>query len=145
MVSRCLIVAVVVLVLHSLHSAMGQEKTDLDRLQGSWKTTKIEVEGKPPPREFVEKGKFVFKGNTVSIFQGDEVMEEATFVLDSGKKPPTIDLTATVGPGKGKITYGIYRLEGDTLTLCIGDKRPSEFKGQGTAGLLQFKRAKSKK
>jgi uncharacterized protein (TIGR03067 family) len=145
MYSRCLILVALGLMLHSLHNAAGQEKTDIDRIQGSWKTNKVEVEGKPPPPEFVEKGKFVFKGSKVSIFQDDKVTEEATFVLDSAKKPPTIDLTATAGPGKGKITYGIYRLEGDTLTLCIGDKRPSEFKGQGTAGLLQFKRVKSEK
>jgi uncharacterized protein (TIGR03067 family) len=143
MYSRCLIVVTLGLTLHALHIAAEQEKTDVDRIQGAWKTIKVEVEGKPPPPEFVEKGKFVFKGNKVSIFQDDKVTEEATFVLDPAKKPPTIDLTATAGPGKGKVAYGIYRIEGDTLTLCIGDKRPSEFKGQGTAGLLQFKRVKS--
>lgn len=145
MSSRCLIVVSVALMFYLLHHASGQEKTDAARIQGSWKTIKVEVEGKPPPPEFVEKGKFLFEGNKVSIFHDDKVMEEATFVLDSAKKPSTIDLTATAGPGKGKIMYGIYRIEGNTLTLCIGDKRPSEFKGQGTAGLIQLKRVKSEK
>ena len=143
---RCLIVVALSLSLCWLHNAKSQEKkTDSDRIQGSWKIIKVEVEGKPPPAEFVEKGKFVFNGNKVSIYQGDTMMEEATFALDSAKKPPTIDLTATAALGKGKITYGIYRIEGDTLTLCIGDKRPSEFKAQAEVGVLQMKRVKAEK
>jgi uncharacterized protein (TIGR03067 family) len=144
--NRCLIIAAISLSLCLLHNAASQEKkTDSDRIQGSWKIVKVDVEGKAPPAEFVEKGKFVFKGNKVSIYQGDAVMEEATFALDTTKKPPTIDLTATAGPGKGKVAYGIYRIEGDKLTLCIGDKRPSEFKAQGEVGVLQLKRVKSEK
>jgi uncharacterized protein (TIGR03067 family) len=148
MVSRCLIVVAAGLMLYCLDSVLGQEKkADIDRIQGSWKMTKIEVEGKPPPPEYVEKGKFVFKNNNVSIYQDDKVQEQATFVLDSAKRPPMIDFTATEGPGKGKISYGIYRIEGDSLTICMaapGAKRPTEFKGQGKAGVLRFERVKLK-
>jgi uncharacterized protein (TIGR03067 family) len=146
--SRCLITATIVLSLCLLHNAASQEKkTDSDRIQGSWKVVKVDVEGKRPTAELVEKGKFVFKGNKVSVYQGDVVTEEATFALDSTKKPPTIDLTATAGPRKGKvIQQGIYRIEGDTLTLCIGGKRPSEFKAKGDdVALLQLKRVKAEK
>jgi uncharacterized protein (TIGR03067 family) len=147
MLNRCLITAAIGLSLCLLDNAASQEnKTDSDRIQGSWKIVKVNVEGKPPPAEFVEKGKFVFKGTNVSIYQGEAVTEEAIFALDSTKKPPTIDLTATAGPEKGKvIQQGIYRIEGDTLTLCIGGKRPSEFKSLGDVGVLQLKRVNAEK
>ena len=102
------------------------------------------MEGKSVPGEFVEKGRYVFKGNELTIFEGDKNVGKATFTLDPAKKPKTIDMTATEGPGKGKTMYGIYRIEGDTLTLCIGEERPTDFNGAGKAGLVEFKRAKSK-
>src|SRR5262249_54767639 len=138
MYRACLLAVGVGVLLYSLPVASCQEKSDADRIQGAWKIIKVEVEGKPPPAEFLEKGRFVFKGNKVAIFHDDKLTEEATFALDATRKPPTIDLTATEGPGKGKTMYGIYRIEGDTLTLCIGDKRPSEFKAEGKAGVVQF-------
>jgi len=124
----------------ALNGAGGDPQTDLARIQGSWKGIKLEVEGKSAPAELVDKGKYVFKGNKLTIFEGDKQVGEATFSLDSAKKPQTIDLTPTEGKAKGKTMYGIYRIEGDTLTLCIGEKRPTEFNGAGKAGLLQFKR-----
>jgi uncharacterized protein (TIGR03067 family) len=124
-------------------SPKNAKKTDRDRIQGSWKGTKLEVEGKSAPGKFVEKGKYVFKGNRLTIFEGEKNMGKATFALDPAKKPKTIDITATEGPGKGKTVYGIYRIEGDTLTLCIGEERPTAFNGAGKPALLQFKRAKS--
>jgi uncharacterized protein (TIGR03067 family) len=131
------------LCLVSITNAGGDEKTDVDRIQGSWQGTKIEVEGRSAPADYVAKGKYIFKGKQLTMLEGDKQAGKATFTLDPAKKPKAIDLTATEGPGKGKTLYGIYRLEGDTLTLCIGEKRPNEFTGAGKAVLLEFKRAKS--
>jgi uncharacterized protein (TIGR03067 family) len=43
----------------------------------------------------------------------------------------TIDFTPEDGPAKGKTLQGIYKIEGDVLTLCFtgaGGARPKEFK-----------------
>lgn len=71
--------------------------------------------------------------------------DPATYKLDNSKTPHEIDLTGkeTTGPkGKEKEKeekmYGIYKLEGEKLTLCIAmsDKaadRPKEFKTSADA------------
>jgi uncharacterized protein (TIGR03067 family) len=64
---------------------------------------------------------------------------------------PTIDIEIVDGPDevKGKKSLGIYKLDGDKLTVCVGmpglDKRPSEFKTvEDEAFLFDLKRDKDK-
>lgn len=47
------------------------------------------------------------------------------YTLDPSKEPPAIDLKAP--GGKGETMYGIYKLDGDTLTICaVGSSRPAD-------------------
>jgi uncharacterized protein (TIGR03067 family) len=81
--------------------------------------------------------------------QGDKVIEEVTLVLDSGKDPKTIDLTAVRGPRKHKAHPGLYALEGDNLKLCWappGKERPGTFESKSNSGVIfiSLERAKEK-
>jgi uncharacterized protein (TIGR03067 family) len=67
-----------------------------------------------------------------------------SFVTDTKQSPPTID----IGTGGGHYR-GIYKVEGDTLTLCVvtGDKeRPKTFESSGDkpTTIWIFKRVKEK-
>ena len=55
--------------------------------------------------------------------------------MDPSKAPKTIDLAMDQGPEKGNTALGIYSVDGDTWTLCLGFAgavRPERF--ETTAG-----------
>ena len=127
--------------------ATADEKTDLDRLQGTWKFTSMEQDGQPAPKGedlptiTFEKDRFTVKG------PDGQVLQAGTQVLDAGKRPKTVDATVTEGEGKGTTMLGIYELDGDNLKACFdtaGKKRPTEFKTAAGSGhmLVVMKRAK---
>ena len=58
-------------------------------------------------------------------------------VLDSTKDPQTIDVIPDGGRNRGEHILGIYKLERDTLTICMaapGQPRPKEFKAEKGSG-----------
>jgi uncharacterized protein (TIGR03067 family) len=72
-----------------------------------------------------------------------------TIKVDSSKIPHSIDFTYTAGPQKGRMAKGIYKIEGDDLTICRGltdqAERPTEFAAPVDSNLLLvvWKRAKT--
>jgi uncharacterized protein (TIGR03067 family) len=109
----------------------AEEKSDQDKLQGKWKIESGMQGGKPLPDDVVKTGIIEFDGNkiksTVKV-DGADRTDEMTFKLDSTKKPKAIDVDM-----KGKPGLGIYKLDGDTLTICHGedgDPRPTEFESK---------------
>jgi len=131
------------LILTADRSTAGGKKTDKDKLQGTWTAVSAVKEGKPAPDDFVKEFKLTFKGDklTASVAGGDK---EATFKLDTTKKPGQITITPSDGE---KAVAGIYSFDGDTLKLCIAEGEaaiPTEFaaKAGSRAMLLVLKRAK---
>jgi uncharacterized protein (TIGR03067 family) len=128
---------------------------DRDRIQGTWRLVKAEVNGVELPVAFLqprEGSLAVFSGDKLStnfldVSEKDEgkgVHPTFTFKLDPARKPKTIDLRENAK----KTLLGIYRLDGDDLELCIcrGGKqeRPAAFTNYWKAGsysaLLVLKR-----
>jgi RNA polymerase sigma-70 factor (ECF subfamily) len=109
---------------------------------GTWAVQSCEVGGQKVPEEKFKKTRFTFAPKGKWTRKGDRE-EEGTYKLDHSKKPKAITITTD----QRGTELGIYKLDGDTLTICIeasGNKRPTEFATkEGTrVNLIVFKRVK---
>jgi uncharacterized protein (TIGR03067 family) len=73
-----------------------------------------------------------FEGNKMIPPKGT-IEGAATTQCDPSKNPAEITISKTEESGKTNTSYGIYKLEGDTLTICMIKSenpadRPREFK-----------------
>jgi uncharacterized protein (TIGR03067 family) len=107
-------------------------KKELEKLQGEWTGVSLEENGKKIPDGHVKKFKLTIKGEKWMVQFGDKQVGDATFKIDPAKDPKRIDMTFKV-EGDDLDSHGIYKVDGDTLTLCRAHgkaERPKEFKGK---------------
>jgi uncharacterized protein (TIGR03067 family) len=120
---------------------------DKKKLQGTWTVAAHTTSGTATPAKKLTGWRLTVAGDKMTTRDGTDVLDESTFRLDAAGKPRAIDLRLTEGPDKGKSVQGIYKLEGDTLTVCVaepGRPRPRELASRAGSGhmLFVFKRAK---
>jgi uncharacterized protein (TIGR03067 family) len=116
---------------------------DKDALQGDWIMEFLEQRGVQSKTGF----KVTVKGDQWILYPAgaEGTGLSRTFRIDSSKNPKTFDL---ISQGD-QVSPGIYKLEGDVLTMCrtsgTGD-RPTEFKTTADGGILTvWKRASKAK
>jgi len=100
--------------------------TDLDKLQGTWNVTSLEVGGSEMP---AGGACIVVEGSRFQSL-GMGAVYEGTVSLNTRKKPKQIELLFTAGPENGNRSLGIYELDGDDWKLCLtvtGSTRPTQF------------------
>jgi uncharacterized protein (TIGR03067 family) len=112
---------------------------DSKDIQGVWKVEKAVERGKEMPAEKREKIRLEFKdGKAIAREEGDKD-HPADYTIDSAKSPKHI----TIKPTDKDAMEGIYKLEGDTLTICLArDGRPNKFEAGDKSMLLVLKRDK---
>jgi uncharacterized protein (TIGR03067 family) len=105
---------------------------------GTWTFVSLEVAGKRIPLEALKGHVLVLKGDRFEM-SSPEGVAKGTFTFNLQTKPKQLDVTFTDGPQKGQSIKAIYKLEGDTYTLCldtIGKERPAEFASKPGTGLV---------
>jgi uncharacterized protein (TIGR03067 family) len=130
--------------------ARGDEPADL---KGKYVIVGLEVQGVKLTEDALakfgkdEERRVEIDGDRlVTSFNGKK--EEARFKLDPAARPARIDITVTRGD-KAETNHGIYKVDGDTLTICAADRgeakdRPAEFKAEGKAIILVLRKLPQK-
>ena len=109
-----------------------EAKGDLAKLAGAWEA-KV---GANKDRSIVVE----FKGSSVSAKLTGDDGNSATYKgeakINESASPKTIDFVKFKGEDGNELggdNLGLYKIEGETLTICAGghgNPRPSEFKGE---------------
>jgi RNA polymerase sigma-70 factor (ECF subfamily) len=145
---RLLLVLVVGSLLTIPTSGFGEEKgkPDAEQIQGVWLPVSGEREGVKAPEGQFDALTITFgaDGKGLSKKGGEE--HEFRYSLDPTKKLKEIDIIAKER-GEEMVLKGIYKLDGDTLTVCVvkpTEDRPTDFVTQpgSTRMLIVFKRQK---
>src|SRR3954469_12985413 len=112
---------------------------DTGRLQGEWLIVSGQRHGETFSDKIVRHVKLIFNGDVLKTAKPNGVTE-AKFALHPELAPKGIDLDMD-----GSLGLGIYKLEGDTLTIVHGEveePRPKDFDAvqSGTLNLLVLRK-----
>ena len=121
-------------------------KKDAPSIVGEWKAEKLVIGGQDvsPPEGGVAVT-FTADGKVQLVEKGREKEDPGTYKVDAKKNPAEIELTP---PKEGK-HLGIYKIDGDTLTICLSDpkstERPTKFESPDGSKLMLFTLKRAKK
>jgi uncharacterized protein (TIGR03067 family) len=113
-------------------------KEELKRLAGTWQTVLWEMDGKKAPERNRPHILVSDAEGNVWVQQDGKVVLAGSIRIDPAARPTVRDVTWTKGDNAGKTVLGIYKIDGDTLTLCYalpGKDRPTEFTSKAGSGL----------
>jgi uncharacterized protein (TIGR03067 family) len=117
------------------------DKKELNRFQGIWAPQSAIFDGKAQEEEVIkDRAVLVIAANFIATEKRVEVTT-SSMRIDSSKSPAHLDTTCERGPGKGETLKGIYRFDGETLTICIasaGKDRPTEFTSEPGSGRMLY-------
>lgn len=105
-------------------------------LQGSWELVSMQWDGRNYPGEV--SGRIVIQGDKATSFGGRKPVTYS-LEIDPDKTPAQLNMLLNVD-GQLRIKQCIYKLDGDTLTLChhfkSNNPRPTKFKTETGDGFL---------
>lgn len=121
----------------------------VEKFEGTWKVAAMERNGESAPSQELEGMEVVFKGETFRL-KGGDVTYHGTFVVDPKSSPAQITtfiLDDSAGTDDTKQAermrrLGIYKFEGESLSICLdetGESRPESFETEGKEGFRMFK------
>jgi uncharacterized protein (TIGR03067 family) len=108
-------------------------------MEGTWQAVSYALDGKKAPAEDLKKIRLVIDADGKTTAQRDgKTFIASTTKINPAKEPKTIDITFTQGDDRDRTAPGIWKIEGDRLTICRaapGKARPSEFSSRPGSGL----------
>jgi uncharacterized protein (TIGR03067 family) len=147
--------AVAMLMLVAADAKEDAVKAELERMEGTWQSVSITVDGTELLADDVESGRMTFTADGKWSFKAKDPSEndEGTFTVDPTKSPKAADFVSMGEKHKGMRTLDIYELDGDTMKVCYvfvdpakgeAKERPTKFSSEKGSGhiLLVAKRVK---
>ena len=118
----------------------------LERLQGEWLPIELVTSGKPLEKAYLPFGSRSHSGLETKVVFGGQAMLHAKVRMNDATTPIEIDYLNLTGKGKGSITRGLFRWDGEEAVYCMaapGGPRPSDFTCETGSGRI-FSRWKRK-
>jgi uncharacterized protein (TIGR03067 family) len=132
---------------HSRSAEAGKDeaaKKLIAALQGKWQMTSRIQDGVASEKKLIKYRTMTFEGDKFTLRDGDKVYGKVAYKINAAKKPAWID-TRFIDPDTGS-DEGIIKVEGDTMTMCLGygNGRPDKFESEEGDGriLAVYKRVK---
>ena len=101
-----------------------------EALQGTWKLTAGESNGKALTEKQLQVGKLVIEGDRYSVTLDGVGTVTGVQKLASTSTTKTIEITDATGPHKDQTCFGIYEVDGDEFRVAFapaGKAPPSNF------------------
>jgi len=115
---------------------LARHVEQLRALEGEWAFTNIEIDGATMPAPSSARSRLLIDGDRFRM-ESPEATYEGVFSIDVEQDPPHIDIEFVEGPDAGEWSYGIYALDGDAVTFClglVGSSRPPAFATSAGSG-----------
>ena len=115
---------------------LARHVEQLRALEGTWSFSHLEIDGNKMPTTTFEASRILIDGDRFRT-ESPEATYEGVFNIDVEGQPHQIDFEFVCGPEAGNRNFGIFRLDGDHLEICLdmnGPSRPPEFHSSGGSG-----------
>lgn len=110
-------------------SHLARHVEQLRALEGEWSFVGLEIDGAAVPAAMSAHSRITMDGD-LFLMVSPEATYEGSFNIDVEAVPHTIDIAFVAGPEAGNVAEGIFELNGDQLTIClglVGSVRPKAF------------------
>jgi len=117
---------------------LARHVEQLRALEGTWAFKRLEIDGHAMSAGALSTSRILIDGDRFRT-ESPEATYEGVFNINVEAEPHEIDIEFVEGPEAGNWNYGIFRLGGEQLEICLdmnGKPRPSEFRtiaGSGRA------------
>jgi uncharacterized protein (TIGR03067 family) len=108
---------------------LARHVEQLRALEGIWAFARLEIDGSVMPAGALTASRILIDGDRFRT-ESPEAIYEGIFNINVEAQPHEIDIEFVAGPEAGNTNYGIFRLDGDQLELCLdlnGKPRPDKF------------------
>jgi uncharacterized protein (TIGR03067 family) len=115
---------------------LARHVEQLRALEGTWTFARLEIDGRKIPASVLGASRILIDGDRFRT-ESPEATYEGIFNINVEAEPHEIDIEFVAGPEAGNWNFGIFRLDGEQLEICLdmnGKPRPAEFRTSPGSG-----------